>query len=326
METRKLQVSGHSTFILSLPKSWIQDNKIVKGDKVNLKLQPEGTILLIPPRTEKGLREISVTVDSCGDSIFRKFMGLYFAGYQVMEFKLGFNCTKEDMRYLKRTIQKIKGIEVLNETNDTLIVQDLFDSSLFSPDRAIRRMTLIAKTMVGGAIGSLGQSIAELSLKDDDLDMICWLITRQYNMILQDITLSDKLKVSSQKGLSYLMIAKSLERIGDHAMKIASIESTAGLEKRMTSDGTKELTENMLSSIDRAMTSFFQKDFDMANEVIESLESINNEILMKLESALGGKKGADMLSYALLLDSLRCICTYSIDIAETAMDSTFLDE
>jgi hypothetical protein len=72
--------------------------------------------------------------------------------------------------------------------------------------------------------------------------------------------------------------------------------------------------------------SFFQKDFDMANEVIEELETINKEITDRMGKTIGGRKGANFVSYALLLDSLRCICTYSMDMAETAMDSSYVEE
>ena len=48
MESRKLQKTGGSTIIVSLPKKWIKKNKLDAGSEVRLIKQPDGTITIDP--------------------------------------------------------------------------------------------------------------------------------------------------------------------------------------------------------------------------------------------------------------------------------------
>ena len=48
MESRKLQKTGGSTLIVSLPKKWIKKNNLKTGSEVRLIKQPDGTMTIDP--------------------------------------------------------------------------------------------------------------------------------------------------------------------------------------------------------------------------------------------------------------------------------------
>ena len=48
MESRKLQKTGGSTLIVSLPKKWAKKNKLSSGSEVKLLQQPNGTMTIDP--------------------------------------------------------------------------------------------------------------------------------------------------------------------------------------------------------------------------------------------------------------------------------------
>ncbi len=332
METRKLQVSGHSTYILSLPKNWVRANTISKGDRVRLKLQPDGTILLLPSKTEKQRNEISVEVNEADDSLFRKFMGLYLAGYQVINFNLKGDFNGSEKRTIRTMVQKISGLEILDETSESMTIQDLFDSSLFSPEKAIRRMHLLTKTMLKDSVESFLSGDENLrkdvEMRDDDVDLINWLINRQYNLILQDISLSEKLKISPQRGLGFLLMAKAMERIGDHALKISKIEEIHNKGDKQLEEDIRYLTDRMVGNIEDAVSSFFFKNFDDANVVIERVRMVQREIQDLIEKDVMNSEGdtSSNIAHAFLLDSLKCVCSYTIDIAETSINNQYVEE
>jgi phosphate uptake regulator len=332
METRKLQVSGHSTYILSLPKNWVRANTISKGDRVRLKLQPDGTILLLPSKTEKQRNEISVEVNEADDSLFRKFMGLYLAGYQVMNFTLKGDFNGSEKRTLRTMVQKISGLEILDATSESMTIQDLFDSSLFSPEKAIRRMHLLTKTMLKDSVESFLSGDENLrkdvEMRDDDVDLINWLINRQYNLILQDISLSEKLKISPQRGLGFLLMAKAMERIGDHALKISRIEEIHNKGDKQLEEDIRYLTDRMVGNIEDAVSSFFFKNFDDANVVIERVRMVQREIQDLIEKDVMNNEwdSSTNIAHAFLLDSLKCVCSYTIDIAETSINNQYVEE
>ena len=62
METRKVQVTGGSTYTVSLPKSWATDQGIEAGSEVEF--YPEEGSLFLTPRTETSPTEGTLDVTS----------------------------------------------------------------------------------------------------------------------------------------------------------------------------------------------------------------------------------------------------------------------
>ena len=48
MEIRKVQVTGGSSYVITLPKEWVKSMEIQKNDPVGLIAQPDGTLLITP--------------------------------------------------------------------------------------------------------------------------------------------------------------------------------------------------------------------------------------------------------------------------------------
>ena len=63
-ESRKLQQTGGSTLIVSLPKKWINKNKLKAGSEVRLRKQSDGTMNIDPGKsdTTKKPQSCSVTM------------------------------------------------------------------------------------------------------------------------------------------------------------------------------------------------------------------------------------------------------------------------
>ena len=48
-ETRKIQFTGGSTYIISLPKNWIAQNQLKKGSFIRLHEEEGGSLTIVPP-------------------------------------------------------------------------------------------------------------------------------------------------------------------------------------------------------------------------------------------------------------------------------------
>ncbi len=70
METRKVQMTGGSTYTVSLPKTWATDNDVSSGTTVEF--YPEGDELLLTPEQETRRQEGSIDISGLEDEqIFR---------------------------------------------------------------------------------------------------------------------------------------------------------------------------------------------------------------------------------------------------------------
>ena len=94
-------------------------------------------------------------------------------------------------------------------------------------DNTIKRMFVIVKNMHEDAIAALETHNKELAqdviVRDMDADRLNWLIARQTNMIMQNASLSRKMEISQSLAMHYYMLSRIIERVGDHAVRIAEI-------------------------------------------------------------------------------------------------------
>ena len=90
IETRRVQQTGGSSFIISLPKEWIEKHKIKPKDTLGILSQPDGNLLLTPNiNSEEYIKSKNIDVDHIKDSkyLFRILIGMYIMGYTVITLK-----------------------------------------------------------------------------------------------------------------------------------------------------------------------------------------------------------------------------------------------
>ena len=56
MEIRRVQMTGGSSYVITLPKEWIKSVNIKKNDQLGLIRQSDGTLLINPTLVEKQIK------------------------------------------------------------------------------------------------------------------------------------------------------------------------------------------------------------------------------------------------------------------------------
>ena len=328
METRKVQLTGKSTFIISLPKTWVNDTGIKARDSIGVIPQPDGTLLLSPKMIKGKLptkKEITVDKNEEKIHLLRKLIGAYITGYNIIEIRSRYGLTPENKHTAKKFTRIVIGPEIIDEDANSMVMKDLLDPTDFSFKTAVRRMYYIGREMHENVAKSLEDRDVSLSQdvkdRDEEINRLNWLVARQNNMLLSDISLAEKMGTTRKRSLNYMLIARILERIGDHASKIA--DSIISLEEK---EVDKEIIASIvrandlsLKILDKSMGSLFNKDIDMANDAIDSVDALINtceeisERVMKLEGKIA-------LSLGYILESIRRTALYAADISETVMN------
>ena len=131
-ERRKLQVTGGSTFIISLPKQWININKLEKGSHLNLYEEDDGSIILTPSSLVKSKKDKVLILTSSKtsiDSLIRKLVSAYLVGFNQIQIRE----EKEELNLYKRNKVKtfarnfLVGTEIVTDTPNELTLQVLFN-------------------------------------------------------------------------------------------------------------------------------------------------------------------------------------------------------
>src|SRR5439155_14077380 len=87
MEGRKLQLTGGSTYVVSLPKRWVLDAGLKAGDTVFLETEGDGGVSVRPRPAEKvplRRRLFEVKGDERRGHLLRQLIGAYVGGFSFI--------------------------------------------------------------------------------------------------------------------------------------------------------------------------------------------------------------------------------------------------
>ncbi|MEM2759954.1 MAG: PhoU domain-containing protein [Nitrososphaerales archaeon] len=333
-ETRKIQFTGKSSYIISLPKKWVEDIGLKAGDSVAVVRQGNSLLQIGPSKKHlaKGVAEASIEVGINDDvSIpIRKMIALYILGFNIINIKARDGRLQTKQREaVKSTVRKVlMGAEIIADSTDGLTVQVLINMVELSVDAAFKRMLLIAKSMLKDAILALKESNRELAREvitsDDEVDRFSFYIIRQLNIAIQnEHLLADMGLLKPRDCLGYRSIVKSIERAADHAANIA--EDIFEMETTMGSDLVAKI-ENMsnfaLEVLDDACLSLFKRDYAEAERAIEKSKHIDDLEEQILGNPTSLRNINELYRIKLITENLRRIAEYASDIAEIVLNMT----
>ncbi len=333
-EVRKIQLTGGSTYILSLPKNWVKSSKLDKGSQVVVLINDDNSLLILPNDIKKKIsNESAVIYVSKKDDIeiiIRKLIAIYLNGYSSIHIRCLSNAFGSKQRTSIRSFVKrmLVGTEIISETEKEIVLRVLLSYPTLTAGSVLRRMAFIAESMHNAAIKSLenlDKSLAkDVISMDDDVDRFNLYIIRQLraasqnSQILKEIGLNDIVEC-----FEYRLISKTIERVADHAAKISeriiSMEHPLGYE---IYSKIKEMSVLAITDFKKAIDSLYKRDFDTANDIINNINrviSIENEITNKL---LEFKEVHDISNYRIIMESIRRTAEYAGDIAEIVLDLT----
>jgi len=324
METRKVQVTGGSTFTVSLPKSWATDNGVSAGTTVEF--YPEDDSLLLTPQSEvqrtKGHLDVS---DLDGDRLTRAVMTMYVSGFDIISLEAN-RITTDQRRAIREATQSLVGVEVLEETGDKVVIQDLLDSSELSIHNAVTRMRLIAESMLHDAVVALVEDDDDMARdvreRDDDVDRLWFVVSRIFRATLRSPRAAEELGLPRETCFDYHSSARQLERIGDHAAKIASHALNMEAIDGELGEALLALHDDSAEVLEHAMDALFADESDeatrLANTARESILDID-EHTRAIDELLRERDPHTAQSIGLVVDSLSRSADYAGNIAETAL-------
>jgi phosphate uptake regulator len=331
-EQRKLQMTGGSTYILSLPKEWVTRNQLQKGSLLVLAEEDNGSLSLFPSKLEKQEKKsdalIRVSTNDNSDAIVRKAISAYLVGYDTLRIKAQ---AQQQLavglrNYLKNFARSyLVGTEIVTDSPTELTLQVLLNYPELSVESALRRMAIIASSMHREAVAclaSLDYSAAKAVVETDrEVNRFSLYILRLLKMAVTNIRLIKEIGLSNPREcLGHRLIAKSVERTADHATKIA--ENILSLKYTVNPDFVQKV--NTLSSLSISMfesyvEALFKHDYNQAESVIEKISQI-----YKLEKDAVISSNTinieEIPSLRLLIESIRRTAEYASDISEVVLN------
>ncbi len=232
-EQRKLQVTGGSTFILSLPKDWATKNELKRGSSMMVREEEDGSLSISPssfPKKEKQDEAyIKTSLNDNPDAIMRTAISAYLSGYNILHIRAqGQKVFSSKLRnHLKSFARNyLVGTEIVIDTPTELTLQVLLNYPELTVQNALSRMSIIASSMHKEAITALKNldypSAKAVIETDREVNRFSLYIVRLLKLAVSNQRIVKEIGLTSQKDcLGYRLIAKAVERTADHATKIA---------------------------------------------------------------------------------------------------------
>ncbi|WP_069806486.1 phosphate signaling complex PhoU family protein [Vulcanisaeta thermophila] len=336
-ETRRVQLTGGATLIVSLPKEWTRQVDLKPGDEVLVIPQTDLSLLIVPKKMVKApMLEASIDILqdlSNIDHLERVLLSYYLAGYDV--FKLNFDITTLGLKKQVKDIvrRKLTGVEIIEEGRNTLVIQNLINV----PDINIKDVMIkLVRTVVGmiedlrTPIENGDKSVAmDIIERDNEVDKFYWLLDRQLKRVLvSKHALSLSGLQDPRNIIEYAIINKSLERAADHAVKIAREIVNLGdkyllvipqeLRQRFSELLVKDA--EIMNDVGKAMLG--KIDIKEVNSIIDL---VKYEVRSAIESTESQLPGYNLTSQAaasarLILDSIYRIAEYASDVGEALIN------
>ncbi|MFC6718725.1 PhoU domain-containing protein [Natrialbaceae archaeon GCM10025810] len=324
METRKVQVTGGSTYTVSLPKTWATENDVSAGTTVEF--YPEDDTLLLTPQSEYHRQEGTLDVSNLeGDRLTRAVMTMYVSGFDIIRLEAG-RITTDQRRAIRDATQGLVGVEVLEETTDSVVIQDLLDSSELSIVNAVTRMRLIAQSMLQDAVRALIENDDDIARdvieRDDDVDRLWLVVSRIFRATLRSPRAAEELGVPREDCFDFHSSARQLERVADHAAKISNLALKLDEIPEDVADALAGLHEDAFDILEKSMDALFAEESEEANrlghDARESVIDIDQHT-RTIDDMLRDLEPMQAQSLGLIVDSLSRSADYGGNIAETAL-------
>ncbi len=267
MEFRRLISFGKSSFVVSLPKSWVRRNKLKKSDLIYITEKDE-EIVLSPKADSSQEEKKSTTIDIDGKDYFqikREIIPAYINHYHTI------TVTGKELRDRAQDVREILhnlvALEIMEQTSDRMVAKDFLNMERIDMDNLLRKMDVIARAMMSDSLMNLEENNYEnLKQRDLDVNRLAFLLFRAVRYGLNNPGILKTYKCTSLDLLMVYQMANALEKFADETKRVARIKRNWKLTK-VQQQFLLPLCQEVEKSYLMSMKAFYNKDKELAYQV-----------------------------------------------------------
>ena len=332
-ETRKIQFTGKSSYIVSLPKQWINDLGLTQGDQIRIVRKGSSTLELYPPKFETKVQKkedaiVEIGIEEKASTIVRKLISLYFVGYKTITIKPKSGRLSPNQRTaIKDSVKKmLMGSEIISDFSGGITIQVLVNLLELSVDGAFKRMLHLAKSMSNDAVLAVKENNLELAQEilntDDEVDRFGFYIIRQLKIAIQNEHILKEMGFRNARNcLGYRLVVKNIERTGDHAAFIAKdlLEFRKPVKKEIWNK-IQDMNQFCLGVLDDSCLALFKEDYIHAEQIIEKTFEISKYEKKIRDASKTLRDDEEIYRIRRITESIKRISEYASDIAEIVLN------
>lgn len=271
MEYRKLISFGKSSYVVSLPKPWVTQNKLKKGDLIYFDENKNNLVLQANPQNNNSEeKKISLSIDGKSlKRIQRELIAAYINDYKTIT--LVGKEIKNKAKEIQETIQKMVALEIVEQDSQKIVARDFLNIKDISMDQIIRKMDIISRSMLSDCQKVFKEdgeeSYQSIHHRDEDINKFRLLVYRiVWNGLENPATALKNYKLTQQDLFNYWWLSFSIEQVGDCVKRIARYMKDIELSPKSQQEFTRllgKIEEDYLG----ALKAYNTHNVEIAHEV-----------------------------------------------------------
>ncbi len=321
IDLRKIVSFGKGSYIVSMPKKWIEKNKLKKGDLVAL--NDNGVELVLSPNASEQKPDAKeIEIDAKGKDLERlsteivtSYLNCYDSITIIFE-------KSNDARKIKDILRNLSGMEIMEQTSTKIVAKNLISTSEISIKNIIRRMDVITKAMIDDVVLCYrGQDLSEsIHHRDSDINRIYFLSYRVIKNAMKNPRIAKLFETDSWELHSDSLMIMRLEKIADRQKRISRFLISAHLDRKTLAE-LDSIHTSMAEAYNEVMKSFYSKDKEILFNVEISTKERTQMCDIFLERYLGkcGDKNVDIVAVSKIIENLKAMAVETRNLARTAL-------
>lgn len=318
MEYRKLISFGKSSYVVSLPKSWVMRSKLKKGDLIYFE-ENEGNITFSSSNNLENQKEKETTILIDGKSprrIQREIISAYIKDYKSIV--LMGEELKQKAKSIQETIHNLVALEVMEETSKKIVARDFLDMDTISVFNLIRKIDIIIRAMIDDCEKMFIEDTYEnIFHRDNDVNRLSFLIFRVIEFGLNNPSFMYKKQGLSPTQLLHLWwFTFNLEAVADEVKRVARYMQRVDLDKKQQEQFLHLFAEAEQGYL-TILKGFHQQDQNPAHAVLE----LKEKIIRKCDDFYLANRRTE--NVGLLIEKLKAMITLMHNLGRVVYQYTF---
>ena len=198
-EIRRIQLTGGSTYIVSLPKSWVTQHGLGARDEVRIEWRPSGTLRVIADAsTVVRKREVNIDCKEIPDNMIHDHLvAAYLSGANRIIINSNKEFTRNQNKNFRNFIKSTRGLEIINDQDSKLEMVSLLNPAEMPLYSSINRMYLLISRQVRDfsdvLLGESLEILEDSAERENEVDALRLLLERQAGEILESASIEDSL-------------------------------------------------------------------------------------------------------------------------------------
>ena len=314
MDFRKLIKFGNSSFVISLPKAWVEKNGLKKGDVVSVEQSGKNELLVLPKsRPNRELTETTINIDDLSgtEGVRTLIISAYMKDYDIINI-VGKDLVKKS-KDIRDYFQELASIEIVEQSPKKIVARCFLDPSNLSVPSLLRRMDVMTHSMLNDAeLSIVSENMGEyVYQKEEDVTRLSFMIFKVLRRALVEPELASKINLDHSAILQMWCVTNELENIADQAKRICRHLGKEGAKKPKE---LEELFKKIIELYAATMKVYHTSDQASAVKVLQSRDRIMDDSKYYLEVHM------DPITVS-IVEKVRRIVVHLANIAKIVVDA-----